>query len=783
MTVSGEIKLDGDCRILKGAELKILAGSRIVVGKENFSTRHLERISGKSVDTAVPGKSVIIVEGRLWAIGGEELPITFGRISEKGASSGFRWGGIVVCGEGLATIQNAKIIDAVYGLLASGSANVFIKNLTISSCGIGVISGNNSTVKIINTRVSDSTISGVELYDRSSISIKNSQIYGNRNSGVFARDRSIISVTGCRIRENKTGIYIRDGAEFDLKDNIFARNGRDVKTPLKYDISPVSAKKADFIWEGLVRLEEDFVVPSGKVLCIKQGTRIVVSTSSAGDERFYITVGSKKTELTHPEKCDIIVRGDIRVEGLKKSPVVFICTTGFGSIILAGDGRKSRIAHLSFSGADTGFYAVGVNSTRFRKASFKNCGAAVVATENTELFFSDCLFSQNDYGILCYDIAEISVEDSFFRSCKTASGLRDRSSAVFSGTLFEKNENAVQAFDESSANFASGSVRENRTGFILFDNVLSKLENNTFTKNITALKVEGKSEVTIHKNIFMRNGTAVLKNIDAALVETGNKYFKNGSDSEYISVKEPTRSGVISKSEVWEGTVELSGDIVVREGAILYVKDGTRITVKPSVRDFVFSGASFGERVEATHPGLVDMIFEGDFEIEKGETGIIKPLGGKWGGMIFVKNSRANLNNTVIRNAVSAVSVFGSSKVQLEKVKIENCRSGVSVYDKGFLKFNRSRAVECGTGLGIYGTGICDISLSIITGGGVGVYIFGGGVGAMSNLISKNRTGLKLISGMLELRENTFLANERALELAQPIIESENKFFENVLDR
>ncbi|MFH1958699.1 MAG: right-handed parallel beta-helix repeat-containing protein [bacterium] len=781
LTVSGEIKLSGDCRILKGAELKILAGSRIMVGEECFSSKQLKRISGKSVDISVPGKPVIIVDGRLCVTASSELPVTFEQAGDEGSAAGIRWGGIVVSGS--AILENVKITDAVYGVLACDSANVFLKNFTVSSCGIGVIAGNNSTVKMVNSDVMNSAVSGVELYDRSSVFIRNSQIYRGRNSGVFARDRSSLEITGCEIRENKTGVYIRDGAKFTLKDNLFTGNGRDVKTPVKYDVSPLPAASADFIWEGLVYIREDFVVPPGKVLCIRPGTKIVVSTASIADEHFYITVERKKTEITRPGKCDIIVSGDIRVEGSKKSPVVFNCGEGFGSVILEGSGKNSDIDYLSFSGAEVGFYAVGGNSTKFRNTSFKNCGTAVVAMENTELSFSDCLFSRNNYGILSYDIAELSVEKCFFENCRTSVGLKDLSSAVFRAPLFEKNENAVQAFDKSSVNIKDGSVRENTNGFIFFDNVLARIENNTFAKNKTALKIEGSPDVTFLKNIFMKNVCAVLKNFDAEVSEDGNRFFRNGSDSEYISVKNPTGAGVISESEVWEGTVELTGDIVVREGAVLYIKDGARIIVKPSVRDFVYSGVSCGEKIEATHPGLVDIIVEGDFEIQKGETVEIRPQDGLWGGMIFVKNSNAVFNNAVIRKAVSAVSAFGCSKAQFEKVNLVNCRSAVSVYDKAFLKFNRSRAVECDKGIGVYGTGICDISLSIITGCGEGIYIFGGGVGAVSNLISKNRTGLKLVSGMLELRKNTFLANERALELAQPIIESENKFFENILDR
>jgi len=783
MTVSGEIKLNGDCRVTPGAELKILAGSRITVGEENFSSRLLKRISGKSVDISAPGKPGIIVEGRLYVKANSELPVTFGRAADGFAVSGIRWGGIVVSGAGSAILENARITNAVYGVLACDSANVFLKNFKISSCGIGLIAGNNSTVKIINSSVMNSAVSGVELYDRSNVVIRNSQIYRSRNSGVFARDRSNLEITGCKISENKTGVYVRDGAKFSLKDNLFSMNGRDVKTPVKYEVSPLPAGRADFTWEGLVYIREDFVVPAGKILCIKKGTKIIVSTASVADESFYITVEGKKTELTRAGKCDIIVSGDLRVEGTKKSPVVFNCGKGFGSIILEGTGRNSDIEYLSFSGAQLGFYAVGGNCTKFRNTSFKNCGTAVVAMENAELVFSDCLFLQNNYGILSYDIAELSAEKCFFRNCRTAVGLKDLSSAVFSAPLFERNENAVMAFDKASVDITAGSVRENTSGFIFFDNVLARIENNTFAKNKTALKIEGRPDVTFRKNIFMKNDCAVLKNFDAEVSEDGNRFFRNGSDSEYISAINPTCAGVISESEVWEGTVELTGDIVVRQGAVLYIKDGARIKVKPSVRDFVYSGESCGERIEATHPGLVDIIFEGDFEIQKGETVEIMPQEELWGGMIFVKNANAVFNNAVIRKAASAVSAFGRSKVQFEKVNLENCGSAVSVYDKAFLKFNRSRTVECKRGIGVYGTGICDISLSIITGGDVGIYILGGGVGAVSNLISKNSTGLKIVSGMLELRKNTFLANERALELAQPIIESENKFFENIRDR
>ena len=50
-------------------------------------------------------------------------------------------------------------------------------------------------------------------------------------------------------------------------------------------------------------------------------------------------------------------------------------------------------------------------------------------------------------------------------------------------------------------------------------------------------------------------------------------------------------------------------------------------------------------------------------------------------------------------------------------------------------------------------------------------------------ITDKNKTGIKVLAGRLEIVNNSFLANKTALELRVPVSEKNNRFYENETDR
>lgn len=109
--------------------------------------------------------------------------------------------------------------------------------------------------------------------------------------------------------------------------------------------------RADTLWQGTVVVEDDLLVPRGRTLRIRPGTRVVVKPAD--------------TTKTEPEYLDnateILVRGRLLVEGSAKRPVVFEPSTAggaeeenvrWGGVVF--DGGQGRISHARISGAETG---------------------------------------------------------------------------------------------------------------------------------------------------------------------------------------------------------------------------------------------------------------------------------------------------------------------------------------------------------------------------------------------------------------------------------------------
>ena len=783
LVLPGKVYLTGDSVIREGASVRILPGTRIIPRGENFSLSYNQRIGKRNIDSAVKGKAVIIVEGSLTAEYGKDLTSVIGAPDEQGSAGGIRWGGIVASEKGQLTLRGARIQDAVYGILAAGSSGVFMDRSEIKNCGIGIISANESYVQIKNSRISASATSGIELYDSGRVRAEKSMILSNRQSGVMARHRSNISLSGCEITHNGKGLHIRDAAKADLDKNIFHANGTDIDSIKKYDMEPLPAGKEDTIWRGMVELNEDFLVPFGSTLRIEEGTKIFVSSYSARDIVFEALVGDSKRNIASAGMVDLIVEGDIVIAGSENKPVVIIAPSGFGGVVMSGKGASSSISNLVFSGRGSGFFILDENAAKFKNSVFEDFFSAVILSDGAKASFTDCHFADNRWAVLIYDSARPFFTGCSFNSNSTAVGLGERASPFFRNCSFEKNETGISATGASRPDCAGSSFKENKKAFAFSENSSGRIADNTFVANESAVRLKGKSSVEISKNAFIKNSAAILMDASSSSESSGNSYVKNGADREYAPTESPTVKGVMPENEVWSGTIELTGDLLIKEGLRLRIKPGTKILAGPSEKDFVFFRDIAGGRSEMTRTGLVDIIVEGAVHAE--DITVTAPAGASgpsWGGFMFVKNAEGFFKNVTVENAETAFSLFDKSAVVAEEGLLKNCRNGAMLYGESVLTAKKQRVSGSDTAVGVFMNSVCNISLSVITGNKRGITLVGGALSAEKNLISKNTTGADIRAGAALFRGNSFLANSRALETRIAFQGQDNKFFENQTD-
>ncbi len=170
---------------------------------------------------------------------------------------------------------------------------------------------------------------------------------------------------------------------------------------------------ADTVWQGNVAVNEDILVPAGITLTLLAGTHITVKVAenTRTDPEYF----SPLTEIT--------VRGHLRIEGNKQSPVEFISSDGkagsWAGIII--DNGSAEISGSRISHADTAVYQTG-GTLRLANSTLTGNRYGVVAYGATSSTILDnSRISGNDYGLIAYAGAVVSSQESVV----TGNGKRD----------------------------------------------------------------------------------------------------------------------------------------------------------------------------------------------------------------------------------------------------------------------------------------------------------------------------------------------------------------------
>ncbi len=147
-------------------------------------------------------------------------------------------------------------------------------------------------------------------------------------------------------------------------------------------------------------MTRDVLVPEGVVLTILPGTTIHVSPSE-----------STKTDPEYMSPLtEITVRGTLRAEGTRESPIVFVLSGGDKSPDWAGiivDGGKVSLRSCRIQNAETGLYVVG-GSVRVKDSILmKNRYGLVVQGMSADVSIDSAQVKDNDYGIFLLGGAKV----------------------------------------------------------------------------------------------------------------------------------------------------------------------------------------------------------------------------------------------------------------------------------------------------------------------------------------------------------------------------------------
>jgi len=707
VVLKDDVYLLGDCHINRGVRVRILPGAKFIIGDERNSFKILKKIGKRQINVAVDKKATLVVEGELVVEGSYELPVFLGRYFENDAS-GIKWGGIAVVGDGKIYLENTKVENAFFGVLLGGNSQGILKHTEISNCAIGIIAANSSELHIADSKILRNVVSGIEIYDNGNIKVESCRISENKINGILSKHHGTLELQKSIVTENKVGLRLKDASQWDLKENKIYNNQKNIESVRPIEIEKMKPEKADYVWDGFVEISEDFVVPYGGVLKIEPGTKIYISTYSALNYTYNVKTQDGEIPITDNKKCEIIVKGKIYINGTSDRKVTIFPSNNFGGFILASP-ENSVVKGLAVSGGEKIFYLVNDSKTLFKDTSFEDTNQAVVLMEVSQGTFENTKFANCNYGVLIYDNADVNLENCRFANCRISVGALNSSKTEIYESTFEKNEVAFLGEEKARLNLRASRFFENKTGVFLKESAFADISENSFSKNTTGIFCSPKTSVFIVNNVFAENENAVLKDINARVDEEKNNFLKNAQNSEFVETKNPTTKGVLYESEVWEGEIVLEGDILVKKGITLYIKDGTKVVFSPSKGDFNYFADIQGQDVEITNSGLVDIIVEGDIRVEDGEKTVFSSKGG--GAIIFTKEGEGRIISANFKN-LSGLSLFDKSFVQIENTIFENIQKGISLRGNSHLVFKKSRILDSENGISVFENGILDISLS-----------------------------------------------------------------------
>jgi len=222
----------------------------------------------------------------------------------------------------------------------------------------------------------------------------------------------------------------------------------------------------DEVWSGQVYITGDVVIPEGITLTVRAGTTITfIPNSSDNDVKIPVL------DILGINKCNLIVKGNLRIEGGKDNKVIIgeliydvnrQTAITWGGIIFEGTNIDSIIKYTKIGYADV----------------------AVVCTGSSMPRITNSTIADNDVGIMTFDISSPRVT----------------SNRIHNSTLW-----SISCYDYSFPMISHNIIESSEVGIGCEDSSLPGIQYNTFSDNSVDILIQGNSNPTKLGNIFKNN--------------------------------------------------------------------------------------------------------------------------------------------------------------------------------------------------------------------------------------------------------------------------------------
>jgi len=779
-----KVIVKGDVIVKKDVTLTVLPGTIVYFLNDESSSFNLnKKVKDIEINFGFGKRATLIIEGKIRAEGDNRSNIEFRKFPAK--TEKYYWGGIIVKKDGI--FRHVIISDALTGIVGMEDANVNLELSKISHCGIGVMILDRAKTYISGSVVSNNSTSGIELYGESILKVNSTVLKNNLGKAIFLNDFSTVDLEDSRIIGNKVGVSVYDLGKIKMQNNIFKDNevtsiGLSTEKP-----------QGNYTWKGIVKLNHDIVIPQGKTLIVEPGTVVYFSSRSVKDISVSKLSGGETVDISFRGLVDVVIKGNMWAAGNEKNPIVFAGEgSGYwGGLIFMGKNVKSKLKNVIIKGARVAIYTWGNSTPLIENTKIVDNYMGIVACENSSPILKFCKIEDNVYGVASYDYAAPSLRQSFLGSSeKIGVGTRGSSSPYLFRNEIKENEIGVGVFEHSSPKIEKNSIEKNKYGIIALDESSPSIfENMIRGSEKIGIKLSDYVKAFLVKNKFVSNKLALKYEITSNISMAEN-FFKNNKKDSLVhgGGRGATLSGILKQNELWQGEINLKGDVIVPSGVTLYITEGTLLYF-PEVTDYDIDIARIisGEKKIVSHPGICDLIIEGKVIINDARVGMKKEyVKGKvsWGGIIVF--GEADINKFRIENAKVGISVFGKGVANLKDIKIIDSDKGLFLAENSKLNSENLVIIKNVIGVDLKDKSVVNLKKGIISQNRRGIISSDNSFLNVSNtLFTKNGKAVLVKDESIAIIErNVFARNSMALEILtikMPELK-ENKFEENVKD-
>lgn len=474
---SGEISLTEDVLVPEGVTITIMPGTIVRISPAESTKTDPEYLSPLTE---------ITIRGALRAGGNESSPIRFS-LAGKGRQGG--WAGLIVDG-GAVVLNSVRVHDA--------------------ETGVYVMKGTVSFRDLVLTR----------------------NYYGLTVQG---RD-SVVRGDHIEVKENEYGVFVLNGAQFDVKNDIIEDNKKrgSFTSKIKEKKVPVGEYKAEktdrekvynddvmlgnTVWEGRIEIRGTIRVPEKSRLVIMPGT--------------VVEFRKKDTNNDGVGENGLMVQGVIIAKGTREKPIIFRSAETQKRMgdwdavnIMNSDGAQNLIEYCQVEDAYRGLHfhfsnVAVVNSVikdNFRGVQFQE---SVVEMTGTHIY-------GNKSGVQARDSEVFMSGNSFFDNY---SGMVVfRANVTFKGNNIMNNYREGLKLREAIIVVEENLFDGNRYGLMSSDLNYGNISRNVLTRNLEqGLLLKNSDNIEIAENFIQGNGFSGINIQNSRAAVKGNHISENG---------------------------------------------------------------------------------------------------------------------------------------------------------------------------------------------------------------------------------------------------------------